>query len=159
MIIKVMEAKMKQSTFIMLKPDAIHRNLDQTVMDELLHAGCKIKRFDTVEVDESLILKHYEDVIKNVNIPQFKQRVLNEYVGEIVKIYELEHDSQDVISLVRELIGATEPSKADPQSIRGKHADDDYERSSNEDRLVRNLIHASDSQESAKKELELWFNR
>jgi nucleoside-diphosphate kinase len=150
---------MKQSTFIMLKPDAIHRRLDQTVMDELLQAGCKIKRFDTVKVDESLILKHYEDVIKNVNIPQFKQRVLNEYVGEIVKIYELEHDSQDVISLVRELIGATEPSKADPQSIRGKYADDDYERSSKQDRLVRNLIHASDSHDSALKELELWFNR
>ena len=149
---------MNNTTFIMLKPDAKEKELVSTILDELQNHGCTIIKQQEVAVTPTLILKHYQDVLERVSIPNFKDRILKEFNQQIVTIAILTHPTKDVINYVRELVGATEPTKADPNSIRGKYADDDYERSSKEDRLVRNLIHASDSKESAIAEINLWFN-
>jgi|SRR5690554_654208 len=149
---------MMNSTFIMLKPDASEKQLVKTILKELEMLGCEIQREKEVLIDEKLILAHYKEVIEKVDIKDFKQRVLNEYVGKTVTIAELTHPSADVISYVREQIGATEPISAKPGTIRAKYSDDSYSKSIQEERLVKNLIHASDSKETAKKELKLWFN-
>lgn len=150
---------MNNQTFIMIKPDAKEKGLTSTIFKELQAKGCIILEQADVKVTAELILSHYQEVIDKVTIPNFKDRILKEFVGKTVTIAILTHPDKDVIRWVRELVGATEPSKADPNSIRGKYADDDYERSSMENRLVRNLIHASDSEASATKEIKLWFNK
>ena len=62
------------------------------------------------------------------------------------------------IELVRKLIGATEPSKALPGTIRGDFSSiESYPIANEKNRTVRNLIHASDSIENAEKEISIWF--
>jgi nucleoside-diphosphate kinase len=74
-----------------------------------------------------------------------------------VRIFELESKENNIVAKVRELIGATDPSKAGPDTIRGKYSDDSMDLAKQQQRLVHNLIHASDSDENAHKEIELWF--
>jgi len=148
---------MKQSTFIMFKPDTIERHLENALIQFFLDKGYHMERSKEVVVDEKLILTHYEDVIKAVNKDYFKDGVLTAFLGKKVLVYEISKDSDDVIHEVRDLIGATDPSKALPTSIRGRFGMDSFENAVSEKRMVNNLIHASDSKESVERELKLWF--
>ena len=72
-------------------------------------------------------------------------------------IVRSKHDS--IISDIRQIVGATDPSKAEKGTIRGDLGDDSFERCANENRSCYNLIHASDSLETAKKETTVWFGK
>ena len=153
-----MEKKMKQSTFIMFKPDTIERNLTQVLLKVFTDHGYAVERSKEVTVDEKLILKHYEEVIKAVNADYFQNAILKVFVGKKVWVYELSKDTdQDVIHQVRELVGATDPLLADPDSIRGCYGNDSKAAAMKEKRMLMNLIHASDSKENVEKEIKLWF--
>ncbi|PKK97978.1 MAG: nucleoside-diphosphate kinase [Tenericutes bacterium HGW-Tenericutes-2] len=152
-----METIMKQSTFIMFKPDTIERHLENELIQFFLDHEYHIERSMEVIVDEKLILSHYEEVIKAVNKDYFKDGVLRAFLGKKVLAFEISKDSNDVIHEVRELIGATDPSKALPLSIRGRFGLDSIDQAVSEKRMVNNLIHASDSKESVERELKLWF--
>lgn len=144
------------STFVMLKPDALERNLVDLIILDFQQAGYTIKRRQLVNVDEQTILTHYDEVIARVSLPGFKERILEVFVNQDVVILEVEKN-EDVVASVREFIGKTNPKEADPRSIRGKYGDDDMNKAIAQGRLVRNLVHASDSNESAQNELALWF--
>lgn len=148
---------MLTSTFIMLKPDAVKRGLTDTIIQIFQENGYQIKRQKEVVVNRKLILKHYEDVIIRVNKPYFEQAILDFFDGQKVIALELQKEGDHVIEDVRALVGATDPVKADPLSIRGRYGEDSLEASMSQKRTLRNLIHASDSVESAKQELSLWF--
>lgn len=150
---------MASRTFIMLKPDAIEKNLESEILTFFKDHGIEVVRWDTVVVDEALIMKHYQEVIERLNLPEFPGRIRDYFVGKTVRIFELESKENNVVAKVRELIGATDPSKAAENTIRGKYSHDSIEQAKQEERLVHNLIHASDSDENASFELELWFNR
>jgi len=142
----------------MFKPDTIERNLNSELLAIFLDHGYKVVRSKEVLVDEKLILKHYEDVIKAVNADYFKNAILKVFVGKKVWVYELSKDmDQDVIHQVREIVGATDPLLADPESIRGRYGNDSKAVAMREKRMLMNLIHASDSKESVEKEMKLWF--
>ena len=64
----------------------------------------------------------------------------------------------DAISTVRKIVGSTEPKSAQPGTIRGDYAHVNYAQADERKIGLRNLIHASGSQEDAKKEVALWFN-
>lgn len=145
-----------KSTFVMLKPDALARNLVDLIILEFQQAGFTIARRQLKNVDEATILAHYDEVIARVQLPFFKERILESFVNQDVVILEIVK-GDDVVSDVRTLIGKTDPKLAEPSSIRGKFGDDDMSVAISEGRLVRNLVHASDSDESAKQELALWF--
>jgi len=150
---------MDHTTFIMLKPDALEAHLENKILDVFRENGITILRKKVVVVDEKLILAHYAEVIERLKdaVPDFPQRIVKEFVDKTVKIYEIGYHHHDIVAKVRALIGATDPAKADPESIRGKYATDTMEKSNAEGRMLRNLIHASDSDENAQKELGLWF--
>jgi len=145
-----------KSTFVMLKPDALSRNLVDLIILEFQQAGFSIIRRKLKTVDENTILSHYEEVISRVSLPNFKEKILESFVNQDVVILEV-GKSDDVVAQVREFIGKTNPVEAGPDTIRGKFKDDDMNVAIAQGRLVRNLIHASDSDESAKFELSLWF--
>ncbi|MBU1143347.1 MAG: nucleoside-diphosphate kinase [Firmicutes bacterium] len=150
---------MKQSTFIMFKPDTLERHLESDIIKIFLEQGYHIERSREVIVDEKLILTHYEEVIKAVNKDYFKNGVLTAFRGKRVLAYEISKDSEDVVHEVRDLIGATDPSKALSTCIRGRFGMDSIEKAMSEKRMVNNLIHASDSIESVERELKLWFEQ
>ena len=149
---------MQKITFIMLKPDAIQRHLEHAILATFHALGIDPIKAQTVVVSEALILKHYAEVIARVNIPDFPDRIRKEFVGKTVRIFEMGSNSDDLIHEVRELIGVTDPAKAGKETIRGKYALDSMEDAKVEGRMLRNLIHASDSEEHAKEEIKLWFN-
>ena len=64
--------------------------------------------------------------------------------------------NQDIIEYTRALVGKTNPKDAGKDTIRGKYSHDDYEQATKQWRLVNNVIHASDSHESAERELAIW---
>jgi nucleoside-diphosphate kinase len=149
--------KMKQSTFMMLKPDAVKRGLVDPILSIFKENGYEIIRQKEVMVCRELILKHYEEVIQKVNQPYFQQAILDTFEGTKVIALEIAKEGEHVIEEVRTLVGATDPVKADPKSIRGRYIDDSLEVAMREKRTLRNLIHASDSLENAKLEMKLWF--
>ena len=148
---------MKRSTFIMLKPDAIERKLEDQIIQIFLHECYHIVRKKEVIVSEKLILKHYEEVIEKVNQAYFKDAILKTFVGKKVIALEITKDSSHLVEEVRQLVGVTDPIKADDLSIRGRFRDDSLEVAMKEKRTLRNLIHASDSIENAQIEMTLWF--
>jgi nucleoside-diphosphate kinase len=139
----------------MLKPDAISRDLQDDIKNFLKRNGLKIKRIKKVKVDKELILKHYEEVIVRIG-EDFKKQVVAEFVNKEVEILELTGDAQ-VVAKVRKLIGATDPAAAERDTIRGIFGIDTMTKARAEKRMLMNLIHASDSDDNAKKEMKLWF--
>ena len=146
-------------TFIIFKPDSLQRNLVETLKKEIQTAGFNIESEKSVNVTEALILNHYQEVIARVPIPDFKNRILKAFVGKEVICCILTSTHPDTVAAFRTLLGATNPPEADPQSLRGKYGIDSYDQSKKEERMLNNLIHASDSDENALKEIDLWFNQ
>ena len=66
-------------------------------------------------------------------------------------------EGNEAISITRKILGATEPRKADPSSIRGEFSSDSYERADRLKRAVWNLAHASEDKKTAEREIALWF--
>jgi len=144
-------------TFVMLKPDTIKRHLEKDIIDIFLEQGYEILRQKRMTANKALILKHYEDVIKRLDLEYFTASIIDAFDQKDVIVLELKHAQKDSIHEIRSLIGATDPSKANKNSIRGKYGIDSFEAASKEKRMIDNLIHASDSIESYKKEVALWF--
>lgn len=148
---------MNKQTLILLKPDAIKRQLDSSIIDVFLSHGFKIKYQKAMKVKKQTILLHYQDVIDRLKLDYLPEAILREFEHQPIKLLILEHLTQDAITLGRHVIGATDPLKADPSSIRGKFGDDTLARSIEEKRMLRNLIHASDSFEAVRRECQLWL--
>lgn len=147
---------MSNVTFVMLKPDTVRRNLIYPVMHYFEQAGIYAKCFDIQLVDPSRIKEHYAEHIQK-NGDWFERRVMgffeNHYVVPVILT-----GSGDLIARVREIVGVTEPLKAHKGTIRGDLGlDDSYEKAGSEDRLVQNLIHASDCSEAARREAKIWL--
>lgn len=146
-----------QRTFVLIKPDAIQRGLKQTMIDALLTQGVQIARQKDIVVTKEQILTHYADVIARLDQVPFAEYVTKEFVGQSVTALEVTSDSLTLIRDIRTLLGATDPVKADPGTIRAMYGNDSFAQSQQERRITRNLLHASDSEEAATQELALWF--
>jgi nucleoside-diphosphate kinase len=143
-------------TFILLKPDALARQLDPVIKAILQQEGILIIDEKTVRVTKDLVLTHYQDVIERVGA-HLGERMISALEGQLVIAMHVVAPGMNAIELVRTLIGATDPAKADPKSIRGRYGNDSMEQASLEQRMLYNLIHASDSVESYQRELSLWL--
>ena len=82
------------------------------------------------------------------------------YFGDfsIVPLHVTYDGEEDIIEKTRTLAGATNPQDAKENTIRNLYSDDNYEKADRDERLVNNVIHASDSHESAQRELNIWKN-
>lgn len=150
---------MQQRTFILIKPDAIERHLGEEILDQLRANGLIVLRMKKVLVTKAQILAHYEEVIQRLKLPYIEQAILEEFDQKLVWIIVATHPKDNPIKTVRDMIGSTDPAKAEDFTIRGKFGNDTLELSMKEHRLLKNLIHASDSPESVEKEILIWFGR
>lgn len=155
---------MKQETFMMLKPDAFETHHEDDVVALLRSQGLSIISNPTVLVTMDImkvLLEHYQGVIddmpKDFNFPG---KLFNSFYYDgphYIMPMRITYDGEDdIITLTRTLIGKTNPADADTDTIRGMYSDDDYEKAGKAVRLVKNVIHASDSHESALRELAIW---
>ena len=132
---------MAERTLVLIKPDAVRRGLVGEILARYERKGLRIVALDLRTIDASLADAHYAEHVARDFYPALREFVTG---GPLVALI-LEGDQ--AIDVVRGLNGATDARKAAPGTIRG-----DLALSTSE-----NLVHASDSPESAKRELDLWF--
>jgi nucleoside-diphosphate kinase len=147
-----------QRTLVLIKPDAIQRGLKQTMIDTLLSQGVQIARQRDIIVTKEQILAHYADVIERLDQVPFADYVTREFVGQSITVLEVTSDSLNLIRDIRTFLGATDPVKAEPGTIRAMYGNDSFAQAQQEQRITRNLLHASDSEDAATQELALWFD-
>jgi nucleoside-diphosphate kinase len=138
-----MEALKKQrKTLILLKPDALQRGLAGEIISRLEARGLKIVAMKMLHMDKELAERHYEI---HKDKPFFQGLVSYITTSPIIAAI-LEGDN--AVDTVRATMGETDPSRAMPGTIRGDLALD----------VARNLIHGSDSEENAEKEINIFFS-
>ncbi len=130
-----------QRTLVLAKPDAVVRGLLGEIIGRIERKGLKLVGLKMVWIDEDLANRHYE---AHIGKPFFKGLV--EYITAL-PVVAMVWEGPQAIGTVRNLMGATDPSKAAPGTIRGDLALD----------MSNNLIHGSDGPESAQKEVSLFF--
>ena len=132
---------MSERTLVLLKPDAVRRGLVGEVTSRFEAKGLSIVRMELRPLDGELADQHYAEHVERDFYPPLREFVTG---GPLVAMV-LEGD--EAIAVVRALAGATDGRKAAPGTIRG-----DLSLSNRE-----NLVHGSDSAESAERELAIWF--
>ena len=132
---------MSQRTLVLLKPDTVRRGLVGEVLGRFEAKGLRIVAMDQRTIDAELADQHYAEHVEKAFYPPLRDFVTS---GPLVALV-LEGD--EAIAVVRAINGATDGRKAAPGSIRG-----DWSLSNRE-----NLVHASDSPESAAREISIFF--
>ncbi len=147
---------MSNTTFVLLKPDAVERKLVRKIISYFTDQNIYPKLFDLQTATAEKITVHYAEHIEKFGT-EFELKMKKAFEGKTV-IPVVLCGAGSVISDVRRIVGATDPSKEAKGTIRGDLSDgDSFEKANSEQRLVHNLIHASDCEESVKREIEIWL--
>jgi len=132
---------MMERTFVLIKPDAVKRNLIGKIIAEYEERELVISEIRMMTATKERVRAHYS---AHEGKPFFDKIVNYLSSGPVVALV---FDGEEAVQRVRQINGATDPKEADQQSIRGK-----YGLSSTE-----NSVHASDSLANAEDEIELWL--
>ena len=131
----------KQQTLILVKPDGVKRRLVGEVISRIEAKGFEVRELRMATIEESLAQKHYAE---HVDKPFFGELVSFITSGPLVAMVV---EGVDAIAGMRQIMGATNPIEAAPGSIRGDFATI----------IGENIVHGSDSPESAEREVNLFF--
>ena len=134
-----------EETLVLVKPDGVARNLTGEILRRIEAKGYALVDIKLVEADRALLAQHYAE---NEGKPFYEPLVEFMESGPIVAIRIA---GERVIQGFRSLAGATDPTAAAPGTIRGDLGRDWGAK------VQQNLVHGSDSPESAARELDLWF--
>lgn len=130
-----------EQTLVLIKPDAVERNLIGKILSEYERNGLKIVEMQLLTASKTIAAAHYAE---HEGKP-FYDELIDYITGGPLVAFVLE--GEDAIQRVRALNGATDPKDAGDNTIRALYGID----------LSNNTVHASDSAESAKKEISIWF--
>ncbi len=131
-----------QRTLVLVKPDAMQRGLAGEIISRLERRGLRIAAMKLMQVDSELAGRHYQ---AHVSKPFFADLV--SFITSC-PIIALVVEGRNAVDVVRQTMGQTDSAKAAPGTIRGDFALD----------IQNNLVHGSDSAESAEREVSLFFN-
>ena len=129
-------------TFFMIKPDGVKRNIIGDVVNRAEKEGFVITKMKMMQISTELAEMHYAEHSEK---PFFNDLVTFITSGPVVA---MEVEGDNAVLAIRELMGATNPTDAEPGTIRGDLAS----------KLEENVVHGSDSEERATRELGLFFN-
>ena len=130
-----------ERTFLMIKPDALQRGLAGEIISRFEKKGFKLVGLKLMQISKELAETHYGE---HKGKPFFQPLV--DYITSS-PVVAMVWEGKEVIAAAREMMGATDPLKAAPGTIRGTYGVD----------VGRNVIHGSDSQKSAEREISLFF--
>lgn len=169
-----------EQTLVLIKPDGVQRGLVGEIIGRFEAAGLKLIAMKMVHAGHEDVDKHYaltEDWMKGVFT---KAKAKYDAAGEVfpysdhiaygteiknglvsylksAPIVALVLEGELAVSLIRKLVGSTEPASSAPGTIRGDLSHDSYALSNGQKRPIRNLIHASGTADEAKHEISIWF--
>jgi nucleoside-diphosphate kinase len=167
-------------TLVVLKPDGIQRGLVGEIIGRFERVGLKLVAIKMFVPNKKFVEEHYTlwpEWKKNVgekNIKGYHDKGLTpptddpleagEWILERLRTYitsgpvvAMVWQGAHAVPVVRKLVGSTEPLSSDVGTIRGDYMLDSYNMSADDNRAIRNLIHASGSDEEAEKEIPHWF--
>jgi nucleoside-diphosphate kinase len=131
-----------ERSLVLIKPDAMKRALAGEILARFERRGLTVRAAKLVLVDRALAGEHYAE---HAEKPFFGELV--EFITSAPTL-ALVLEGEGVVGVIRETIGATDPAKAAPGTIRGDLALS----------MPDNLVHGSDAVDTAKREIELWFS-
>lgn len=132
-----------EKTFLMVKPDGVQRNLIGEIVARFEKKGFQLVGAKLMQISDELAQQHYGE---------HKERP---FFGELVDfitsgpVFAMVWEGEDVIKTARTMMGATNPAEAQPGTIRGDFGVT----------IGKNVIHGSDSPESAEREVNLFFKK
>jgi nucleoside-diphosphate kinase len=132
-----------ERSFLMVKPDGVSRGLIGEVISRVEERGLRIVAMKMLRMDDKLAKKLYAE---HKGKPFFEGLISFITSGPAVAMVV---EGKDAVEILRSMIGKTDPKEASPGTIRGDFGID----------IGRNIVHASDSLESAKKEIDLFFSQ
>jgi len=130
-----------ERTFVMFKPDCLERGLLGRVLSRFEEKGLRLMAMKMLRVTPTLAKQHYAEHVEKPFYPNLEQFITASPV--VATVFQ----GPEVIRVVREMLGATSGLKAAPGTIRGDHSSS----------RQMNLVHASDSPESAAREIAIYF--
>jgi nucleoside-diphosphate kinase len=173
-----------EKTLVLIKPEAIERALVGKIISRFERAGLYLEEMKILKPAREIIEKHYPDDpdwVKNVGnktIDTYKKYNLNLKkdlgtedpikIGKIIRKWLMKHlalspvvaiilSGNHAVEVSRKMVGGTVPLFAELGSIRGDFSIDSPDCSTPEKRVLYNLVHASESAEEARREINLWF--
>jgi len=132
-----------ERSLVLIKPDAMQRGLAGAIINRLEQRGPKLVAIKMLHLDKALARRHYA---VHAGKPFFDDVV--DYISS-APIIAIIFEGESAVEVVRETMGATDPAKAEPGTIRGDFGLD----------IERNAIHGSDSVETAEDEIKLFFSQ
>ncbi len=169
-----------EKTLILAKPDAVQRGLIGEIIRRFEQVGFKIAGVKMIQANEEQLGIHYKDD------PEWKQSVgkktiaaakskgiemteTEEEIGARIRKWNMEglklcpiiaiiFEGHHAVEFGRKIVGNTEPRQALPGTIRGDFSIESYQIADTKRRVIRNLIHASESAQEAEREIKIWFN-
>jgi len=165
---------MVQQTLIIIKPDGVQRGLTEEIIKRYQISGLKVVKRKTIVASAEIVEKHYpmdpaylktigEKTIaagQQVKSALDQGRKVVSWLRQFITsgpIVVLILEGEDAIAVARKTTGFTDPKIAEKGTIRADYGTDNILDANKEGRPVYNLIHASGSEEEAKKEIKLWF--
>lgn len=130
-----------EHTFVMVKPDGVARGLVGEVVSRFERKGLKLEKLRMLTIDQELAGRHYAEHVAKPFYPDLVEFITS---GPVVA---MEWSGEGAVGVGRTLMGVTNPAEADPGTIRGDYAVE----------ITYNIVHGSDSLESAERELGIFF--
>ena len=131
-----------EQTLVLVKPDGVQRGLVGEVISRLERRGLKLVALKLMQVDDALARRHYGEHVDRPFFSGLVQFITSAPVAAMV------WQADNAVEVVRNTMGVTSPAAATPGTIRGDFGID----------IGRNLVHGSDSVESAEREVALFFD-
>ncbi|HRF28893.1 MAG TPA: nucleoside-diphosphate kinase [Candidatus Saccharibacteria bacterium] len=153
-----MSKKNVEKTLVLFKPDSMQRGLVGEILTRFERVGLRIVGTKMLAPDRDHYYKHYEDIGK------LKTRAGDQIFGITLDmmsagpVIAMVFEGVEAVSLVRKLVGTTEPKSSAPGTIRGDYSHMSYGYADAEGKGIPNLIHASGDPEEAEQEIAHWFS-
>jgi nucleoside-diphosphate kinase len=171
----------KERTLVIIKPDGVQRSLIGEIIQRFERVGLKLVAMKFMVPEATQVEEHYtldpewKRKVGEKSIESYKKKgqtppstdplAIGDSVVERLKSYMtsgptvvMAWQGAHAVELVRKLVGGTEPRSSDVGTIRGDFVLDSYSLADNDDRAIRNLLHASGSVDEARQELAHWFS-
>ena len=131
-----------EQSLVFIKPDGVHRGLIGEILARFEKRGIKVIQLELKQLTEDQVKAHYQEHIDKPFFPSLKSYILSGPICLMVL------EAPSVISIIRKMVGITNSAEADPGTIRGDFALT----------TQNNIIHASDSPQSATREIANFFS-
>ena len=139
---------MIEKTVVIVKPE--HVRIGELILGNLDQYGSRRPTIFVPEVALEVAAAHCAPHLGK----EYHHRLLRQFAGNAVMVAV--YNGVDIINLIHQAVGATDPTNAAPHTIRGKYSVDSLERAINEDRALQNAVHCSRDLTEAQRDLQVW---